>query len=123
MVGDIDGWGRGRDSKLQKVVQNSKKPLTLSPSHRRRPVSSLLKMLDSGLRRITSDLPACGLSRMASCSINDKARVIRGSLGEEFKDEKVLCSDIAGVACCLPERTQAGKRCALREAGDSDGRA
>ncbi|ADE12738.1 hypothetical protein Slit_2513 [Sideroxydans lithotrophicus ES-1] len=30
-----------------------------------------LNHLDSGLRRITSDLPACGLSRMASSSIND----------------------------------------------------
>jgi dihydrofolate synthase/folylpolyglutamate synthase len=28
--------------------------------------------LDSGLRRITSDLPACGLSRMASSSTNDE---------------------------------------------------
>ena len=32
---------------------------------------SLFIELDSGLRRMTSDLPACGLSRMASCSIND----------------------------------------------------
>ena len=30
-----------------------------------------VNQLDSGLRRITSDLPACGLSRMASSSIND----------------------------------------------------
>jgi hypothetical protein len=33
----------------------------------------LFNQLDSGLRRITSDLPACGLSRMASCFINDAA--------------------------------------------------
>jgi hypothetical protein len=33
--------------------------------------AELLFLLDSGLCRITSDLPACGLSRMASSSIND----------------------------------------------------
>ncbi|MCR4304271.1 MAG: hypothetical protein NUV63_08645, partial [Gallionella sp.] len=30
------------------------------------------QILDSGLRRITSDLTACGLSRMAGCFINDE---------------------------------------------------
>ncbi|BCK86459.1 hypothetical protein MIZ01_0215 [Sideroxyarcus emersonii] len=33
----------------------------------------LKKALDSGLRRIPSDLLACELSRMARCSINDVA--------------------------------------------------
>jgi hypothetical protein len=33
--------------------------------------AAILFLLDSGLRRITSDLPACGLSRMASSSFND----------------------------------------------------
>ncbi|HEX5338287.1 MAG TPA: hypothetical protein VFW53_07610 [Gallionella sp.] len=34
----------------------------------------LINPLDSGLRRITSDLPACGLSRMASSLSNDEVR-------------------------------------------------
>jgi len=35
------------------------------------PLRGTIDKLDSGLRRITSDLPACGLGRMASSSIND----------------------------------------------------
>jgi len=42
-----------------------------SLSFPRRRESSLIKTLDSRFRGITSDLPACGLSRMASSSIND----------------------------------------------------
>jgi hypothetical protein len=38
--------------------------------------AGFLSLLDSGLRRMTSDLPACGLSRMASCSVND----VKGAL-------------------------------------------
>jgi len=36
-----------------------------------RPLRGDIQLLDSRLRGITSDLPACGLSRMASSSIND----------------------------------------------------
>jgi len=41
-----------------------------------RPLRGDNDSLDSGLRRITSDLPACGLSRMASSSINDVSVVV-----------------------------------------------
>ena len=44
--------------------------IPVSSFPRRRESSDLIK-LDSRLRGITSDLPACGLSRMASSSIND----------------------------------------------------
>ena len=52
-----------------------------NPAQRTNPLLGLATreisdQLDSGLRRITSDLPACGLSRMASSSINDGGSAI-----------------------------------------------
>ena len=56
---------------LQDALSTTMKNEAPDSSFRRRPESSDSEQLDSGLRRITSDLPVGGLSRMASSFTND----------------------------------------------------